>query len=309
MPALSYWMKGDTTRAYVFLHTAVLLYGFTAILGKLITLPGTTIVWYRMAITAASLCFFPGLLRAVRKLGRKGLRPMILTGIIITTHWIGFYESIKYANASIALSCMAATSLFTAFLEPLYLKRKIRMFEIMLGGVVIAGFGFIFGFAGEKFWVGMVIGLIAALLAAWFSVWTKTFIHKYDATVITFVQFASGLTYITLVLPLYLLVFPDTPTLPAPEDWVYILILSLVCTTLAYVLTMKALRHLEPFTMNLGITMEPIYGILMAYFILHEDEELHPGFYLGAILILVAVVIHPVVGRLQKRRRQHGAGI
>ena len=294
--------KGEQSKAYAYLHFSVILYGFTAILGKLITLPGTSIVWYRMIITTVSLLFFPGILRKLRKLPLSSLKPMIGTGITITLHWIAFYEAIKYANASIVVSCMASVTLFTAFLEPLFLKRRVSGIELLLGLVVIGGFLFIFGFTGEKYLTGMIIAIISAFLAAFFSVWTKTFVHKHDPIAITFVQFISGLTFVSLLIPIYLKVFPHTDLIPTKMDIPYILVLSLMCTTLAYLLTMHALKVLTPFTVNLAITMEPVYGIIMAYFILHEDKDLNTGFYIGAALIIIAVSSYPFFKQRFKAR-------
>jgi len=296
----------EVTRAYGMIHVAVFLFGFTAILGKLIELPGATIVWYRMVITGISLCFFPAIFAHIRRMSQSDLIKIAGIGVLVTLHWVAFYEAIKYSNASITLSCLASTSFFTAFLEPLIFRRKIKPEELLLGGMVILGFVLIFGFSGEDYWVGMVIAIISAVLAALFSVLNKTIVSRHDVYGITLVQFATGVAFLLLMSPVYMWLFPQTQVVPSLLDTGYLFVLALLCTTLAYTLSMRALKHLSAFTTNLAINLEPVYGILMAYFILNENEELNPGFYAGSAVILFSVLLHAWLtkGRHRLARRK-----
>ncbi len=292
--------SGEVSRAYLMIHVAVLLFGFTAILGKLIDLPGATIVWYRMSLTGISLCFFPAIFRHIKNISSTQLIRIAGIGVLVTLHWVAFYEAIKYSNVSITLSCMASTSFFTALIEPLIFRSRIKVPELILGGLVILGFVFIFGFTGENYFVGMIIAIISAILAAIFSVFNKSIVSHHDVYAITLVQFVTGVVFLSVLSPLYIYLFPQTQILPSSIDWVYLIILALLCTTLAYTLTMNALKHLTAFTTNLAINLEPIYGILMAFFFFNENEELNPGFYVGAVIILSAVLLHAWMSR---RRR------
>ncbi|MEM6633704.1 MAG: DMT family transporter [Bacteroidota bacterium] len=289
--------------AQILLHISILLFGFSAILGKLIDLPGTHIVWYRMLITCISLGFFPGIIQKIRKIPRKDLVKIGGIGVIITMHWVGFYEAIKYANASITVSCMASMTIFTALLEPLYFRRPIKKGEILLGIIIIGGFLLMFGFIGDQYALGMTIALISALLAAIFSVLNKSIVSSYDVFAITQVQFIIGWIFLTLLAPVYVYLFPGSKLLPSEMDWGYLIILALICTTLAYSMNMYALRFVSAFANNLAFNMEPIYGILLAYFLLREDKEMNSGFYFGAGIILLSVVGHGIWTWRQKKRK------
>lgn len=287
----------STTRAYIYLHISVLLYGFTAILGKLISLPGAGIVWYRMVLTAISLLLFPGIIRRARLIPPGDRWRILGIGLLVALHWVAFYEAIKYSNASITLSCLASTTLFTSILEPILFKRSLRTGELVLGLFVILGFVFIFGFTGDNYLLGMVIAIISAILAALFSVLNKMYVSRYDVPSVILLEFVAGVVLMTFLMPVYQNIFPQYSWIPSAQDWIYLLVLSLLCTTLAYNLTMRALQVLSAFTTSLAINLEPVYGIIMAYFILREGEELHPGFYLGAGIILLAVCLQPLFVR------------
>ncbi len=289
-----------TAQAYVMIHLAVILFGFTAILGKLIQLPGATIVWYRMLLTGMSLCFIPSVFRHLQKIPKKDILKIAGIGILVSLHWVAFYEAIKYANASIVLSCMATVSLFTALIEPLVFKSSIKPAELILGFFVIIGFVFIFGFTGESYYVGIVIAIISALLAAIFSVFNKTVVVSHNIYAIILIQFIVGFAFLSAMSPVYISFFPQSELIPSRWDWIYLWILALICTTLAYTLNMYALKYLSAFTTNLAINLEPVYGILMAYFILDEGSDLNVGFYVGSGIILIAVLLHAWMSRRKK---------
>ena len=291
------------SQAYFFLHLSVALYGFTAILGKLIQLPGTLIVVYRMSIAVISLCLFPGILRSIRQIPQRARWKIAGIGVLVMLHWVTFYESIKYGNASITLSCFATTALFTSLIEPWVLRRPFRWYELLLSGSVIGGFIFMFGFIEDRYFTGIIIALVSALLAATFSVLTKTVVGAYDARSITLIQFVGGLGILLPFLPIYLHFFPSPKILPSQSDWIYLFILALVCTTFAYVITLKALKYLSAFTINLSLNLEPIYGILMAIFILQENKELNRGFYLGVIIIFITVLLYPVFNWILNKKQ------
>lgn len=292
-------MKRSFSLAYGKLHLAVLLYGFTAILGSLISLSGTVLVWHRMLLTLGSLCLFPGVFRQVAALPRRELLRIAGIGMLITLHWITFYEAIKYSNASITLSCLASTSFLTALIEPLFFRQPLRRQEMLLGAAVVLGIALIFGFAGGRYLTGILIALLSALLIALAGVLNKDMVGRHPVNAITWVEFAAGLVFLSAVLPLYFRLFPAQQGRfwPSPSDWAWLVVLAFACTTLAYTLTMQALREVSAFTATLAINLEPVYGIVLAYVILGEGAQMDAGFYAGAAIIVGAVFVHGWLGR------------
>ncbi len=286
-----------TRRAYLELHIAVFLYGLTAILGAKITLDATLLVWWRMLLAAVSLFVLLGLGKTLRLLPRSLIVKYMGIGVILAIHWIAFFGCIKLANASVALVCFATASFFTAFLEPLLLKQPFKWYEIALGCLVIPGMYLVVQGTTAAMLTGIVIGMIAAVLYAVVSVLNKKLIRKTNPTNITFLELGSGCLFITFLLPFYFQELEDVSFLPSGIDWLYLLILALLCTTLAYLLNLRAMQHLPAFTVTLSGNLEPIYGILLAILILEENQELTASFYWGAFFILAAVFSYPFVGR------------
>lgn len=292
-------------RAYVMMHVAIVLYGFTAILGKLIDLPGITIVVYRMGITLLSLMLIPGVVRAARNIPPKGWRIISFIGVLMAIHWLTFFEAIKQSNVSITLSCLASTAFFTSIIEPIFFKRKIKWYEILLGGMVVAGFWIIFNFAGERYGLGILLSLVSAVTIALASVINKSVVGDYENVyAITLIEFIAGVGILLIFFPVYLQFFPETPAIPVGWDWVYLIVLALLCTTLAYTLTMQALKHLSAYITTLSINLEPIYGMVMAAFFFQENEELSVSFYLGAGIILLSVFLHPIFERRESASQE-----
>lgn len=279
------------------MHIAILLYGFTAILGKLIDLPGITIVVYRMGITMLSLLLIPGAVKVALSLPSKLRFKIALIGVLMAIHWVTFFQAIKLSNVSITLSCLASTALFTSLFEPLFFGRRVQWYEILLAAMVIVGFLFIFDVAGERYWLGMLVSVISAIVIALASVINKSVVEEVENVfAITLIEFIAGVGVLLLAFPFYVQLWPDTPIVPpSGMDWIYLVVLALLCTTLAYSLTMLALKHVSAYTTTLSINLEPIYGMLMAAFLFQENEELGWRFYIGAAIILASVVIHPLL--------------
>lgn len=299
-------MSKELKQAYWFLHVAILLFGFTAILGKLITLREVMLVWHRLWITCISIAFIPGVLKALSKMTRQEIIRFMGIGLITSMHWLTFYGSIKLSNVSIALSCLATTSLFTSFIEPWIFKRRINPFEVMLGVVVAIGIVIItkatFGYRD-----GIIAGLIAAFLASLFSTLNKKHMGDHNPITMTFLELGAGFVLITALLPVYLTYYPEAKLMPDPSDWAWLILLALLCTSVAYVLALIALKQLSAFTANLAINLEPVYGILLAIPIFHEHKELDTGFYLGTGLILFSVFLYPVIRRIQRKKAERAA--
>lgn len=299
-------MNKELKRAYWFLHIAILLFGFTAILGKLITLREVMLVWHRLWITCLSVVFIPGVIKALGKMTRTEIIRFMGIGLITCLHWLTFYGSIKLSNVSVALSCLATTSLFTSFIEPIVFKRKVNPLEVVLGVAVALGI-IIITQATLGYKEGIIMGLAAALLASLFSTLNKKYMADHNPITMTFLELGTGFLFISALLPLYLQYFPDAVLMPEPSDWGWLLILSLICTSVAYVLALIALKELSAFTANLAINLEPVYGILLAIPIFHEHMELDIRFYLGTGLILFSVFLYPVIRRYQRKKAERAA--
>lgn len=280
-------------KAYRDLHIAVFLFGITAILGDLIQLSALTLVWWRVLITAISLLFFVRLGSLV-KMPRALLLKYAGIGFLVGLHWLTFYGAVKLANASITLVCMATTSFFTALLEPLILKRKVRGYEIMLGLLIVPGMILIVNNTALSMHAGIWAGLASALFASLFSIFNKKLIDDSDELSITLVEMSSAWLLMGVAL-LFVTFKADSPVvfMPSLMDWVYLLVLSLLCTTLAYVLALRALKHLSAFASNLTVNLEPVYGIILAWLILNDNEELTSGFYWGGLIIIASVFSYP----------------
>ena len=286
----------NETKAYIELHIAVLLFGFTAILGDLIQLSAVVMVWWRMLITCISLLFLVKISTILHRIPRKTLLKFMGVGALVAIHWLCFFGAIKLSNASITLVCMATTSFFTACIEPLFLKQKMKWYEVGLGIMIIPGMALIVHSTDVTMYTGIVVGLISALLAALFATCNKILIHEADTMTITLVELLSGWLVLCLALPFALT--SGQPFWPSITDLFYLCILALLCTTLAYVLSLRALKYISAFAANLTVNLEPVYGILLAWIILHENKELSPNFYWGVGIIIVAVFSYPALKKL-----------
>lgn len=298
-------MKYTTTRAYLELHLAVFLWGFTAILGDLIELSALTLVWWRVFLTSLSLVAFIRIGSLYKEVGGKQLLRLVGIGLLTGLHWVAFYGSIKLANASIALICMATTSLFSSVLEPLIVRSPFRWYELLLGIVILPGIWLVVDGSADSMNMGILVGLISAFLAALFTNLNKRYMGETDALRVTFIELGGATVFLALLLPF----FGAEPFLPARGmDWVYLITLALLCTTLTYVLSLRALRKLSAFATNLTINMEPVYGIFLAYFLLDDAQELTTNFYLGTLIIMLSVFGYAGINRyLRRRTASHNA--
>lgn len=296
-------MLTEERRAYLELHLAVLLFGLTAILGDLIQLTALVLVWWRVLLTSGSLLPFVSPGKLLRDLGWPLLLRFMGIGVLVALHWLTFYGAIKLSNASICLVCMATTSFFTAFLEPLIVKRPFRWYEMALGFLIIPGMVLVVNNIQSGMIWGVVAGLTSAFLAATFATLNKKYLANIHPSRVTFLELGSAWIFLSIILGVFLITGRDFGNWwPAStSDWVYLLILAFLCTNLAYTLSLRALRHLSAFAANLTVNLEPVYGIALAWLLLNEQEELTPGFYWGVVIILLAVFSYPL---LRKRMRK-----
>jgi drug/metabolite transporter (DMT)-like permease len=278
-------------KALLQLHSAVFLWGFTGVLGRLISLDQTWLVWYRLMITAISLWILYFFLKKIRKLPARSIFFIGSIGFIQALHWVCFYGSIKYANVTIALTCLSTSALLASIIEPLLLKKRFELIEIFLGFFAIAGILIIYN-THLQFSVGIIIGLIGALLTVIVSVLNKMIVEDYQPEQITLYQLSGGFVGLSLLLPVYQYYFPEKHYQPETADWLWLFILSWLCTIFTFYLYIRSLKKISAFTMNLTLTLEPVYGIILAFLLFSENRLLSNWFYLGFGLIALAVAFH-----------------
>ena len=278
-------------RAFLQLHIAVFLAGFTGILGRLISLNEGMIVWYRLLITALTMWILYSLSRKIERVPLKDILKISGVGVIAALHWVTFYGSIKYSNVSVALVCFATIGFFTALFEPLILRKKLNVTEMTLGLITLAGIYIIFHF-DTQYKTGIIIGLVSALLASLFPIYNRELLKRVNVETLLSWQQTGGFIFLSILLPFYLARFPTPSFLPGPEDFLWLLFLAWVCSVLAFRFSANALKKLSAFTVNLTFNLEPVYGILLAFVVFNENEFLSRWFYLGFGLIAFALLVH-----------------
>ncbi len=288
-------------KALIQLHIAVFLAGFTAILGKLITLNEGLLVWFRLLITVVTLGAILFFRKKLLRIPFKDALKIFGVGVIVAIHWVTFYGSVKYANVSVALVCFSATGFFTAFFEPLIFKRSISLIEVALGLIAISGIYIIFDFH-PQYKLGIIFGIISAVGSALFPIYNKRLLLRYSPRILTLYELGGGLLALTLLVPFYLMQFPAVYFIPTATDWLWLLVLAWLCTVLSFDLQLNALKKISAFTANLTYNLEPVYGIILAFIFFKENEKLNPAFYFGVGFILLAVVLQMLRVRRQYKR-------
>jgi len=277
-------------KAFLQLHFAVFLAGFTGVLGRLITLNEGWLVWYRLLISAVTMWIVFSLAKKLQRVSIKNILKLSGIGFLSALHWVSFYGAIKYANVSVALVCFSATGFFTALFEPFFSKKKISGIEVLLGLMVIAGIYIIFHF-DPKYKTGIILGVICAILLAVVMILIRQFVHTINSQTILTYQLSGGFMALSFFMPFYQKAFPTAYIFPRFSDWMWLLVLAWFCSVLAFQFSVNALQKLTAFTVNLSFNLEPVYGILLAFFVYHENDELNWSFFLGLSLIVLALFL------------------
>lgn len=281
--------------ALIKLHIAIFLAGFTAILGKLISLGEASLVWWRLLITVLVLAGYFIVTKRKVNYSKALIAKVMGVGAIVGLHWLCFFGSVKFANVSIALVCFSSAGFFSALIEPMIYKKKISWFEVGLGLVSILGVYVIFHF-DARYKIGIALGVACAALSALFSIFNKRLVAEIDGLTMTAFEMLGALVMLSLITPFYVM-GANAPFMPLPWDWLWLIILSVLCTVWAFVLQLGALHHISAFTLNLSYNLEPIYGIVLAFLIFKENQHLNSSFYIGVGLILSAVILQMIVLR------------
>jgi len=280
-------------KAFIQLHIAVFLAGFTGILGRLITLNEGLLVWWRLMITAVSMWLVFSLRKRIHTISSRDKWRIAGVGFIAALHWVSFYGAIKYANVSVALVCFSSVGFFTALFEPLLTKRPFVLIELCLGLLAMAGIYIIFHF-DARYKTGIVAGVFSAMLGSIFPVLNRGLLQRMNAETLMSWEISAGFISLSMALPLYLKYFPVQTVLPGLSDLMWLLVLSWLCSVWAFQLSANALQKISAFTVNLTYQLEPLYGIVLAFVVYGENAYLDASFYAGLGLILLAVLLQSV---------------
>jgi len=283
-------------RAYLEIHFAVFIFGFAAILGALISVSAATLIFWRSIITVLSFLSFKEIYRDLKSISFSNAIIYVGIGGVICLHWLCFYGSVKLANASVALIAFSSMSIFTAFIEPLFLKSKIQFIDIVFGLAIIPAMALTVNSLDFSMHMGAFVGILSALLGAIFSVLNKKYISRIGPVTITFLNMVGVLLTISMLLP-FIVKIMNIQLYPSNMDWIYITLLALGCTTLGFILMTRSFRYISAFSTNFVINLEPVYGVILAIIILREHKDLNLQFYLGVVILTLLVFIYPLVKR------------
>ncbi len=298
-------MPDAKLKSYLHFHLIVFIWGFTAVLGALISLDAVPLVWYRMLLASGFILIWIKWKKRGLKVAPRQLMVLIIAGLVIALHWLTFFGAIKVSNVSITLALLSTGAFFTSILEPLFYKRKFVGYEIIFGLIVIVGLYIIFKVETNHV-LGIVLALISAFLGAVFTLINGKLI-KYNApSVISFYELTTGAVAIGVYLLIMTWISDGTAGFGpgffklSSQDWMYLLILASICTAYAFIASVAVMKHLSPYTIMLTINLEPVYGIILAFLIFGNKEQMDPQFYYGAAIILATVILN---GYLKTKRK------
>lgn len=292
-------MSRTRFQSFLLLHIVVFIWGFTGILGKLITLPAIHLVWMRILLALASLFIYIKLKKLPLKIDRKTLGQLFFVGVLIALHWIFFYHSIKVSNVSVAVVCLSSATLFVSLFEPLIYKRRVYLYELLFGLLIVASLVFIFSL-DIQYIKGMIYGILSAVFSAMFTVYNGKYAGRQNPVTLTFYELLGGIILIT---GYYLFTGSLDSSLfhIQGNDWFYLIILATVCTAFTFVMSVDLMKDISPFTVVLAVNLEPVYTVIMAALFFHEYGQLNLSFYIGTLTILSSIFVNAwIKGRINK---------
>jgi len=296
-------MPNDKLKSYLHLHLIVFIWGFTAILGKLLSIDAVALVWYRMGLASVLIFWYVKYKKMSLHISRSQIIKYIFGGVVIALHWVTFFYAIKISNISIALATMSTGAFFTIFIEALYKRKKVDVRELIFGVLAIVGLYIIYQ-AEITLQLGMFVALLSSFLSALFSVFNADFVKEESAIIISFYEIVFGVVAVTV----YLLCNGELLTegffILQPLDYLWLFVLSSVCTAYAFIVSIDLLKKLSAFTVMLTINLEPIYAIILALILFPTNEKMSGSFYLGAGLILLTVVVNGILKTVRRNKKQ-----
>lgn len=286
-------MPNDKLKSYLHLHFIVFIWGFTAVLGALITLDALPLVWFRMGIAVALIFVYARIKKISLGVTPQTLLKFLVAGLVIALHWLTFFKAIKESNISVTLACLSTGAFFASLLEPIFFGRKVIWYEVLFGLFVIGGLYIIFSFEGNYLY-GIALALSSAFLSASFSIINGKFAKQYSPVVISLYELLGGVLFFTL----YLLFSGSLKAeffMVSPSDWFWLFLLGSFCTAYAFIASVQVMKFLSPYTVMLTINMEPIYGIILAVLVFNDKEKMSAPFYLGAAIIVITVILNGIL--------------
>lgn len=292
-------MQNDNFKSYLLLHLIVFIWGFTAILGALISLDALPLVWWRMSLAVVFIYIYIRIKKIDLKIPRKTLLAFLFAGLVIALHWFTFFKAIKVSNVSVTLACLSTGAFFASILEPLLFGKKIVWYEVIFGLIVIGGLYIIFNVEVD-YVLGIMLALTSAFLSALFTVINAKYTKLYLPSVISFYELLGGVGIFSIYL-LFSGGFTAEFFTLSLEDLGWLLLLASVCTAYAFIASIKVMKYLTPYTVMLTINLEPIYGIILALLIFKDSEHMNPMFYVGAVIILSTVILNGILKKYKKQ--------
>lgn len=291
-------MPNDKLKSYFHLHFIVFIWGFTAVLGKLISLDALPLVWYRMLIAVSLIFLYVKVSKITLMVSRRLMFGFLFSGLVIAMHWFTFFQAIKVSNISVTLACLSTGALFASILEPIFYGKKIVTYEVLFGLLVVFGLGIIFNVEGNYI-EGILLALTSAFLSAMFSVINGKFAQYNDAAVITFYELLGGVGFFSIYL-LFSGSFTEDFFRISTNDLLWLFVLGSVCTAYAFLASVKVMKFLTPYTVMLTINLEPIYGIVLGILVFSDSEKMSTEFYIGASIIVLTVILNGVIKNYKK---------
>lgn len=294
-------MQNDNLKSYFHLHLIVFIWGFTAVLGALISLDALPLVWWRMSLAVVMILVYMKYKKISFNIANSKKILMLFAGLIIALHWLTFFKAIKVSNVSVTLACLSTGAFFTSILEPIFYNRKIIWYEVLFGLLVVSGLYIIFNVEGD-YWLGIVLALTSAILSALFTVINGKFAKEYNASTVSFYELLGGVLFLSIYM-FFDSVFTKEFFILSLSDLGWLFILASVCTAYAFIASVAVMKHLSPYTVMLTINLEPIYGIILAILVFQEKEKMNPQFYIGAAIILMTVILNGIIKNVEKKKK------
>ncbi|KAF2519677.1 DMT family transporter [Flavobacterium salilacus subsp. salilacus] len=291
-------MLSDNQKSYLQLHFIVFIWGFTAVLGALISLDALPLVWFRMSIAVLIILLYIFIKRIPLKIPPKTLIGFLIAGLIIALHWLTFFKAIKVSNVSVTLACLSTGAFFTSLLEPVFFGRKIIWYEVVFGLLVVAGLYLIFRFEGNYI-DGIILALTSAFLSAVFSIINGKYAKLHNPSVISLYELFGGVLFLSVYL-LFAGSFTAEFFQVSATDWIWLFALGSFCTAYAFIVSVDVMKFLSPYTVMLTINLEPVYGIILALIVFKEKEKMSWTFYIGAAIIITTVIMNGVLKKYTK---------
>lgn len=286
-------------QSFLLLHIVVFIWGFTGILGKLISLPAVHLVWLRILLALFSLFIYIRFRNISLSVSRTNLGKLFFVGVLIAFHWIFFYHSIKVSNVSVAVVCLSSATLFTSLFEPLIYRRRVYLYELVFGLVIVASLAFIFSIDVE-YVEGMIYGILSAVFSALFTVFNGKFASRQNPVTLTFYELMGGFLLIS-VYYLFTGTLDSSLLSVSMSDWWWLILLATVCTAFTFVMSVDLMKDISPFTVVLAVNLEPVYTVIMAAIFFQEYGQLNYSFYVGTFTIVSSIFVNAwIKGKINK---------